>query len=91
MASRNDIEINQEGVLALLQSQEIIDINQRVAERIMTKDKLRAPDYSYEELGVRGNRQVGGIFRNEEGSYFREVMDGKLKKAARSRLGEIGE
>lgn len=79
----------QAGIEALLKGEEMAALNKEVAEKIMKKDKLDGPVYSYQNLGVLGTRQVGAIQREEDGAKWKELHDGKLKKAGRSRLGEL--
>lgn len=87
--ARRGVEIDEEGVRAFLQSDEVAAVNKEVAELIMKKDSLSTDKYEYSDLGVIGKRRVGQIMRTENDGYFKELADGKLKKAARSRLGDL--
>lgn len=85
----NGFERVQSGISNFLKSEEMAALNKEVAEKIMKKDKLEGPTYSYQTLGVSGTRQTGVIQREEKDVKWKELADGKLKKAARSRLGEL--
>lgn len=86
---KKGVEIDEAGVRAFLQSDEMAAVNKEVAEIIMKKDNLTSDKYEYSDLGVKGTRRVGQILRIETDGYFKEINDGKLKKAARSRLGDL--
>lgn len=77
------------GIREFLSDDDLAVLNKEVAEKIMKKDKLDSAEYSYQNLGVKAGRQVGVIQREEEDATWKELHDGKLKKAARSRLGEL--